>query len=104
MPGRVPAVIRTGKTLRGVTVTAYLSEDNLLDADDTKLVTLSLDKYFPKDKIGKGQVRRVSFDQKLPTALATALQGKFLIVNLEAANAGEPGESLPIVIGPIVLR
>ena len=96
-------LINTSSTaLRNVTATVYLSDDDTLSADDTTLLTLSLADYVPKGKIGKHQTLTLPLNHKVPSALASYLNGKYLIVVLRADNLGTL-PTTPVVVGPITL-
>ncbi len=88
--------------LHNVTATVYLSNDNTLSADDTTLITLKLSDYIPKGKIGKHKALSLPLNQKVPSMLASYLNGKYLIVVLSADDLGTL-PSTPVVVGPITL-
>ena len=85
------AVTNSGtKAAKGVTATVYLSDDAVLDTtEDTKIATLSLADFFPETggKIGKKQTLTLPIKHSVPAALADYLNGKYLIVVLDATNA-----------------
>ena len=88
--------------LHNVTATVYLSDDNTLSADDTTLITLKLSDDIPKGKIGKHKALSLPLNHKVPSMLASYLNGKYLIVVLGADDLGTL-PSTPIVVGPITL-
>ncbi len=83
------AVSNTGtKAAKNVTATVYLSDDAVLDADDTKLATLKLADYFSGvTKLARGQTLSLPIKHKVPAAVASVLEGKYLIVVLDADSA-----------------
>ncbi len=96
-------LINTSATsLRNVTATVYLSDDNTLSADDTKIVTLDLSDYDAKGKVGKHSTVSLPFNYKVPSVLKSYLNGKYLIIVLSADNLGTIATT-PIVVGPITL-
>lgn len=88
--------------LHHVTATVYVSDDNTLSADDTKVTTLNLSDYVSKGRIGKFKTLSLPLKQKVPTVMASYLEGKYLIVVLSADELGTAGTN-PIVVGPITL-
>ena len=98
----VDLVNTSSTTLRNVTATIYLSDDNTLSADDMKLITLNLSDYVPKGKIAKNDALTLPFNYKVPSVFESYLNGKYLIIVLDASNLGTL-ETTPIVVGPITL-
>ena len=92
----------SGTALHNVTATVYLSADNTLSADDTKITTLNLSDYVTKGKIGKHKTLDLPLNEKVPSLLASYLDGKYLIVVLSADDLGTL-PTTPIVVGPITL-
>ena len=89
------------KAAKDVTVTAYLSDDATLSADDTKLITLDLADYNAgSSKLLKGQTLSVPLHYKVPAGIAAALEGKYLIFVISASNATA---STTVVFGPITI-
>ncbi len=88
--------------LQNVTATVYVSNDNTLSADDTALFTLRLSDYGSGGEIGKHKIFSLPLNEKVPTLLASYLNGKYLIVVLGADNLGTL-PTAPVVVGPITL-
>lgn len=101
---RVKTLLSLGNTgtkaAKNVTATVYLSDDNKLDASDTKIKTLHLKDYAPDAKLAKGQTLSLPIKQKVPTAIASYLEGKYIIAVLEADSPAVP---VQVVVGPIHL-
>ena len=89
-------------TLRNVTATVYLSDDNTLSADDSKVLTLDLSDYVAKGKVAKHGTDTLPFNYKVPSVAKSYLNGKYLIIVLGADNLGTIATN-PIVVGPLAL-
>ena len=97
------ALVNTSSTsLRNVTATVYLSDDNTLSSDDLQIAKLSLSDYVAKGKVAKYGSFQLPFNYKVPSVLDSYLNGKYLIIVLSADNLGTL-ETTPIVVGPITL-
>ena len=92
----------SGTTLRNVTATVYLSDDNTLSADDLQIKKLDLSDYVHKGKIARYNAINLPFNYKVPSVLDSYLNGKYLIVVLSADNLGTLTTN-PVVVGPIKL-
>ena len=84
--------------VKHVGATVYLSADGTLSDDDMKLITLNLADFVAKGKIGQGKTVSFPISKKVPSVLASYLEGKYIIVvpSVDGQTAGNP-----IVVGPI---
>lgn len=76
-------------TAKNVLATVYLSDDATLDPADTQLAVLKLADYVPgATKLRKGETLSIPIKRKVPTAVASFLEGKYLIAVLTANKPG----------------
>ena len=92
-----------GAAAKNVTVTAYISDDGTLSADDTALGTIQLAAYKNKGNLKSAKSFTVPLSYKIPAVLKDELQGKYLIFVPGADGfTADPTDGVA-VFGPIAL-
>jgi hypothetical protein len=90
------------KAAKDVTAAVYISATGTLEATAKPIITLDLANFFAGDgKVAPKTKLSIPLKYKVPSLLAAALSGQYVIVELSASDVAAGSKGTEIIYGPL---